>query len=324
MITKDRSGHFLNNKQTSDLMPHRKKNICIHIVFLAMMGILMGPSVCAEQVVDALGRTVGGESTPQRIVSLVPAMTEILFALEVEDQIVGVTSYCNYPDPAKSKPKIGEYANPNLEILATLNPDLVFMAADASSPELLSRLEGLGISVYIVYPRSVSDTAGLIRSLGRLLDKQPKAEALAATLDETAECVRNLTSDRPRVSVLCTVMSKPLVVAGGNTLLDDMVGIAGGDNVVPEGINRYPTWGIESVLAADPDVILVSPHPGQVDPSAFYRQWPELKAVKNNRLVTIDADWIQRPGPRLVAGLKALAKALHGVSPELVDGRCLN
>ena len=100
--------------------------------------------------------------------------------------------------------------------------------------------------------------------------------------------------------------------------------IAGGENVVPEGPNRYPTWGIESVLAADPEVILVSPHPGQVDPSAFYRQWPELNAVQDDRLVSIKADWIHRTGPRLVLGMKALAQALHGISVELKDGRCLN
>ncbi len=135
-------------------------------------------------------------------------------------------------------------------------------------------------------------------------------------------CARRLTASLPRVRVLCTVMSQPLVVAGRKTLLDDLINLAGGENVVPEGLNRYPTWGIESVLAADPDVILVSPHPGQVDPSAYYRGWPELKAVRTGRLVTIDADWIQRPGPRLMLGLAALSKALHGLEMNLEDDSC--
>lgn len=291
----------------------------ILILLLLLLPVL---PVCAAQVTDALGRDVGGEAAPQRIVSLVPAVTEILYALGLEDRIAGVTSFCNYPEAARSKPQIGEYASPSLEVMATIQPDLVFMAADASSPELLRRLETLDIPVFIVYPRSVNETAGLIRDMGRLLEREKAAEVLAADLDNAVACSRSLTAALPKVRVLCTVMSQPLVVAGRNTLLDDLVRIAGGENVVTQGLNRYPTWGIESVLAADPDVILVSPHPGQVDPSAYYRRWPELKAVKSDRLVTIDADWIQRPGPRLQLGLSALVKALHGVDISRESGLC--
>lgn len=278
--------------------------------------------VCAQQVTDALGRPVGGETVPQRIVSLTPSVTEILYALGVEDRIVGVTSYCNYPEAARFKPKVGEYANPSLEVLAAMQPDLLFMAADNSSPELLARLEALNIPVYIAYPRSVGETAALIRNMGDLLEHQEVAEALASELDRSVECARILTQNRPRVRVLCTVMTQPLVVAGRHTLLDNLVELAGGENVVPSGANRYPTWGIESVLAANPDVILISPHPGQSDPSAIYRQWPQLKAVQGERLVTIEADWIQRPGPRLAIGLAAMTKALHGFDIDLESASC--
>ena len=288
------------------------------IILTVLLLLLMAVPVGAAQVTDALGRTVQAEVVPQRIVSLVPAVTEILYALGLEDRIAGVTSFCNYPPEARSKPKIGEYASPSLEVMATIRPDLVFMSADASSPEFLRRLETLGIPVYVVYPRSVNETIELIRSMGRLLQRQPVAEPLALEMERTVACARRLTASLPRVRVLCTVMSQPLVVAGRKTLLDDLINLAGGENVVPEGLNRYPTWGIESVLAANPDVILVSPHPGQVDPSAYYRGWPELKAVQAERLVTIDADWIQRPGPRLMLGLASLTKALHDmeISPE--------
>ncbi|PLX86170.1 MAG: hypothetical protein C0614_03915 [Desulfuromonas sp.] len=278
--------------------------------------------VYAEQVTDALGRQVGGDLVPQRVVSLAPAVTEILFALGLDDEIVGVTSFCNYPERARSKPKIGEYASPNLEILAAMQPELVVMAADASSPELLSRLEGLGIAVYIAYPRSVAETVTLIRSLGQLLGKAEAAAVLATGLEQTAACAQRQVALRPKVRVLCTVMSQPLVVAGRQTLIDDLIRIAGGDNVVPEGLSRYPTWGIESVLSADPDLILVSPHPGQTDPSAFYRNWPELKAVRTGRLASVEADWIQRPGPRLSLGLRALTRALHGIDVDPESSQC--
>lgn len=292
------------------------------VLTLLLLLFLTALPAGATQATDALGRAITVKTIPQRIVSLVPAVTEILYALGLEDSIAGVTSYCNYPVAARSKPKIGEYASPSLEVMATIQPDLVFMSADASSPEFLNRLEALGVPVYVVYPRSVSETAELIRNMGQLLHKQDVAEPLALALERASECARQLTTSLPRVRVLCTVMSQPLVVAGRNTLLDDLVDIAGGENVVPEGLNRYPTWSIESVLAANPDVILVSPHPGQDDPSASFRRWPELKAVQAERLVTIDADWIQRPGPRLLLGLAALTKALHGPEMDLEDGRC--
>ena len=286
-------------------------------MILVLVMLAAAPAM-AQPVTDALGRSVGGETVPQRIVSLTPSVTEILYALGDEDRLIGVTSYCNYPEAAKSKPKVGEYASPSLEVLAAMQPDLLFMSADNSSPEMLARFESLNIPVYIAYPRSVSETAALIRNMGHLLERQELAEKLAAKLDRSVECARTLTSNRPRTKVLCTVMTQPLVVAGRHTLLDNLVEIAGGENVVPEGANRYPTWGIESVLAANPDVILISPHPGQTDPSAIYRQWPELKAVRDERLMTIEADWIQRPGPRLVRGLSAMTKALHGIeiNPE--------
>lgn len=292
------------------------------IVLTLLLLLLMAPPVGATQATDALGRAITVEDPPQRIVSLVPAVTEILFALGLEDRIAGVTSFCNYPPEARLKPKIGEYSSPSLEVMATIQPDLVFMSADASSPEFLKRLEALGVAVYVVYPRSVGETVELIRNMGRLLQQQVVAESLAMSLQQTAECARQLTASLPKARVLCTVMSQPLVVAGRNTLLDDLVDIAGGENVVPAGLNRYPTWSIESVLAANPDVILVSPHPGQADPSASFRRWPELKAVQSERLVTIDADWIQRPGPRLMLGLTALTKALHGDEISLEDGSC--
>ncbi|MDT8441588.1 MAG: cobalamin-binding protein [Desulfuromonadales bacterium] len=283
--------------------------ILLLILLLASAALPAGAAV----VTDALGRPVGSERPPQRIISLVPAVTEILFALELDEQLIAVTRFCTYPSAALAKPNIGDYASPSLEALAALRPDLVIMAADAAGPELLSRLEMLGIAVFVAYPRSLTGTAELIRTLGRLCDRQPRAAALAAELEQTARCARRLTKGHQKVRVLATVMTEPLVVAGPQTLLDDLIDIAGGVNVVGASLSRYPTWGLEAVLAADPDLILVSPHPGQEDAAALYRNWPELSAVRNNRLLSVDADWIQRPGPRLSLGLRALVRGLHSI-----------
>ena len=108
-------------------------------------------------------------------------------------------------------------------------------------------------------------------------------------------------------------MVQPLTVAGPETLVGDLIDAAGGRNVVPAGVSRYPTWGSEALLLADPDLIVVSSHPGTPNPANRFTAWPELKAVKGKQIVSVTSDWVHRPGPRLSLGLKALAKAIQSV-----------
>ncbi len=266
---------------------------------------------------DATGRRVEAPDHPRRIVSLVPSVTEVLFALGVEDRVVGVTRFCNYPPRAQAKPKVGGYADPSLEAIAALSPDLVFAAADATKPALVRRLQALGIPVFVVYPRSLEGTVEMIRQVGRAADAPDAGERLAGELEATIAEVRSRVAGLPRPRVLLCIMVRPLVVAGPDTLGHDLIETAGGRNVVPPGPARYPTWGPESLLGADPDVIVVSPHPGDPAPARFFERWPELKAVASGRVVQIPSDWIHRPGPRLSRGLRALARVLHpGAFPE--------
>lgn len=277
--------------------------------------------VGATRLTDALQRQVEVPELPQRIVSLVPSVTEVLFALGAGEQIVGVTRFCTYPAEARSKPRIGSYAEPGLEAIALQQPDLVIAAADMSNPSLLSRLAALGVPVYIVYPRSIATTLSTIRDLGQLVGRPEQAARLAEQLERSIRRVAAATADLPRPRVLLGVEVRPLTVAGPQTLADDLIRAAGGRNVVPAGPGRYPTWSIEAVLAADPDLILVSPHPDQPNPEAFFAAWPELRAVRQGKIITIDPDWIHRPGPRLALGLAAMAKALHGLDIDLAEPR---
>lgn len=261
-----------------------------------------------------MGRSVELAGSPKRIVSLVPSVTEILFALGLEERIVGVTRFCNYPERAKSKPQVGDYANPNLEAVLMQQPDLVFISADAASQALLARMESLGLTVYVIYPRGISDTIETIRAIGRVTGAERRGAELARQLDETAQRVTTAVAGRQRPRVLFCVMVQPLTVAGPATLVGDLIKTAGGDNVVAAGANRYPTWGSEALLLADPDLIVVSPHPGTPNPADLFAQWPELKAVKTQRVVTVTPDWVHRPGPRLGLGLAAMADAIHGLA----------
>jgi len=266
----------------------------------------------AARWTDALGRQVEVAERPQRIVSLVPSVTEILFAMGLGDRVVGVTRFCDYPAEAAAKPKVGGYADPSLETVIGMAPDLVFGSADATKPALVSRFETLAIPVYVVYPRSVTDTVKTLQAVGSVAGAPEAGRAAAADLEGAVARVQEAVAGLPRPRVLLCVMVKPLVVAGPGTLGDDLIRLAGGQNVVPPSSGRYPTWGSEAVLAADPDVIIVTTMVTGGDPAAYFRQWPELRAVAGGRVREILGDWVHRPGPRLALGLQAVAEAIHG------------
>lgn len=286
------------------------KYLALGLIFLAVFLV----DADAGEFRDALGRRVELSETPKRIISLVPAVTEILFALDLAEHMVAVTDYCTFPAAAKTLPKVGAYADPGLENILLLQPDLIIAAADMNRPGLVRQLELLNIPVYVVYPQSVEQALQTIRALGELTDRADRAEALAGRIEDRLDKLqRQLLSSR-RPQILAPIMLRPLTVAGPETFVADIIHLAGGRNLVTGGPSRYPTWNAEALLAADPEIIVVSSHPGQPDANAFFSLWPQLQAVKSGRIISINADWLHRPGPRMILGIEALARALH---PEL-------
>lgn len=285
----------------------------IACALLLLTGCLWAGSPQAASWTDAVQRKVELPSAPQRIVSLAPGVTETLFALGLEPQIVGVTRFCDYPQQARSKPQVGDYTNPNLEAILLQRPDLVFLSADAATPALLAKMENLGLPVYVVYPNDLNATLQMLRAIGEVTGKAAAGEKLARNLTDTLTKVQAAVKGRKRPKVLFCVMVQPLTVAGPATMVGDLIKAAGGENVVPDGTVRYPTWNYEALLVADPDLIIVSPHPGTPNPVDLFTSWTELSAVRNRRIISVEPDQVHRPGPRLPLGLTALAEAFHGV-----------
>ncbi|MBN1958406.1 MAG: cobalamin-binding protein [Desulfuromonadales bacterium] len=285
------------------------------ILFTILISIFFVSTAFDEQFEDALGRKVELNHPPQRILSLVPAVTEILFALGLEERIVAVTEYCTYPAAAKDLPTVGEYADPGLENILLFKPDLVIASADMNRPALVERLEALKIPVYVVYPHTVDETLKTIEGIGQITGAGIAAEHITAMIRAQITALQKKIAGKTRPEVLEVVMLHPLTVAGPKTFVDDVIRLAGGHNVVTEGPSRYPTWNPEALLTANPEAIIVSSYPGQPDPWQFFAQWPQLRAVKNDEIIHIEADWIHRPGPRMILGIKALAQALH---PDMV------
>jgi len=274
---------------------------------------------CAEslQVTDALGRTVNLSKTPTRIVSLAPSVTETLFALGLDQEIVGVTTSCNYPPQAKMKPKVGSLTTPNLETLVAMKPDLVIGIKGLHKIELVPELDRLGVPLYISDPSTVKQVLQEIRVIGRLVGKGKDSESLAEKMRKQIETIKGEVYGRLRPKVLYILWHDPLMTVGPGSYIEELIRISGGKGIVPQGRPAYSQLNMEEVLAEDPEVVIFASEIGGATVKAErqrWLRWTTLSAVKERRLYTIDSDLLHRPGPRLVDGLAALVKLIH---PEL-------
>ena len=281
-------------------------------LFLTWLLLLILPlSAAAQSYRDDLGRVIDLPQPPQRIVSLAPSVTETLFALGAQASLVGVTRQCDYPPAAQALPLVGDYTAPSLEAIAALQPQLVVLNAAAGSPQLLTSLERLGVKVYIVQPLDLAGVRHLFRQLGAMVQRPEAAAGLVRQLDEALAAVRRpVTAASPRVLFLAS--TRPLMVAGPQTLPGELLAAVGARNPVPAGTARYPTWTEEALLLTDPDIILAVRGMGETDPAAWVGQWPVLRAVQRQRVQLLEPDLVFRPGPRLAAGLRAVARAVWG------------
>jgi iron complex transport system substrate-binding protein len=263
---------------------------------------------------DEVGRKVELPDSPQRIVSVAPSVTEVLFALGLGEKVVGVSTYCNYPPEALKKEKVGGYITPSLEKIMALRPDLVIGTADGDLKSFVNKMASLGIPVYITNPRSVSGVITSIQHIGEVTLSQLAAKRLLDSMNRKMEMVQQKVQGRPRPRVLHVLAYDPLISSGKGTFVDDLIRAAGGVNIAENAKGKYPLYSMEDVIAQDPEVIILSSMKSK-DPLAgqrqWWQQWKEISAVRLDRIYVIDADLIHRPSPRIVDGIEEMAKAIH-------------
>lgn len=251
---------------------------------------------------------------PQRIVSLAPAMTEMLFALGLGKRIVGVTSACDRPAEARTKAKIGGMANPSIEAIVALKPDLVVMNTDGNPKAVAERLAKLGIKTHIFRARRLGELPAGIREMGRALGARTAADVLAAGIETAIRATKGLHQGKPSPSgaggcrkALFVIWPAPLIVAGPGTILDDAMGLLGMCNIAAGAKVPYPRFSLEAVIERRPDLILIGQ--GHADmksvSSRFLKSLSMLEAVKRGRVCYMD-DGLYRPGPRIPAGMAEL------------------
>lgn len=285
------------------------------LLLLCLAGGSVAPAAAQEArtVVDQTGRTVRVPARVERVVSLAPNVTEILYALGVEDRLVGVTQQCNYPPAAAAKPKVGDTLNPSLETLITLKPDLVIGTAEGNRRETIALLERAGIPLYGTHARTVADIFASIRQLAGLMDAPEAGERLAADLEARLDRLERRLAGDPRPRVLVAIWLDPLITAGGDTFLNDVLRRAGAESVTASLSESWPRLSLEAVIESNPDyLVLPRLHSLQarLDDLRERPAWRNVRAVEAGRIVWLD-EALLRPGPRIVAAMEDLARALH-------------
>ncbi len=269
------------------------------------------PSAAAITVTDDTGATVTLDQPATRVVSLAPANTEIAYAIGSGDKMVAGTSYDDYPEEAKSLPKVGDFANPSVEKIASYQPDLVLAAAGVQD-KLLSRLEKLGVRVYVVDPKTYDGVIATIENVGKLTGSDAGAAAVTDKMTAAQMDVQAAVGDAARQTTFLEIYSKPLMTAGSDTFIDDMITIAGGENIGATAGSGFPTFSTEVLAKDDPAVYIADSgsmsKPGDIKTRAGFS---DLTAVKDGHVYVIDDNLIARPGPRLAEGLAQLAAMIH-------------
>jgi iron complex transport system substrate-binding protein len=264
-----------------------------------------------EYVFDDLGRLVAINGTPQRIVSLAPSNTEILFALGLGDKVVGVTDWCNYPPEALEKEKVGAYNTPDIEKIVALNPDLILVAY-GTTMEVINSLVGLGLTVFGIKTTDLDDLLNDIKRIGEITDKELEAQALTDEMAIEIQTVTNQTEElEQRPTVFYIVWHDPLWTAGSETFIHELIEKGGGVNIC-QNLTGYTTISLEEVVARNPEIIITSIW--SYDWALNATELAGTNASQTGRIFTCDDDLVQRPGPRLVKGLEWFA---YFIQPDI-------
>ncbi|MGQ9508135.1 MAG: ABC transporter substrate-binding protein [Thermodesulfobacteriota bacterium] len=305
-------------KRTLYLNNLKKLRINFLLVFFFLF--LFYPSLLFSfsSFTDEVGRRVTFPFPPRRIISLAPNITEILFALGMDKEIIGVTLNCNYPERVREKVKIGSYISLDFERIVSLKPDLAIATGTGNTKELVDRLERLGIPTYVIFPNRFDGVLQSLLRIGEIVQREKEAKFIVQGMKERKQKVMGKTAFLSRPRVFLQIGEAPLVTVGKGSFSDDLIHLAGGENIAGNERQRYPRIGMEEVIRKSPEVILIS----SMNPKGDYdrilsewNRWKAIPAVRQGRIHLINSDLIDRPSPRLIEGLEEMARFIH---PEAI------
>ena len=282
-------------------------------------GLILPVDLAARAVIDQLGRNVRVPETPRRVVSLAPSITEIIFSIQRQDLLVGVSRFSDYPAAAREITKVGSYVHLDLERIVSLRPDLCIAIKDGNPREIAERLEGMGIPVYAVNPQNLATVLEAISEIGALLNAESQAHHLLEELRGRIHHIDQLVSTAAyRPKVFFQIGIAPIVSAGADTFIHELVEYAGGINLA-QTEKGYPRFSREQVLGLAPEILIItSMARGGLfeEVRSEWLGWKNMPAARDGHIYIEDANLFNRPSPRLVEGLELLTRLIH---PELFE-----
>lgn len=266
------------------------------------------PEAKMRDIEDDLGRRVKIPGKVERVVSLAPNLTENIFAVGAGDRLVGVTTFCNYPEDAQKIQKVGDTISPNIETILTLKPQIVFVSTASQLENFIKTLEAQNITVFVTNPKDLNGVLTNLRQLGDIFGTPERTTILLNELIARIADVDEQMRDKPKVKTFVQFSNEPLFTIGKDSFLTEIIERAGGISVTKEVATAYPKISKETALAYNPDAIILSESPDNLEPNAVFKNSP---AMKNKKVFKINADILSRPSPRIVDALEQIANALH-------------
>lgn len=266
----------------------------------------------SREITDDAGRLIALPQRVDRVVSLAPNLTEIVFAVGGGDSLIGNTTYCDFPVEARSIEKVGDTLHPSLERIIALRPQVVLVSTASQLEVFTQQLDSHNIAVFVTDPHDLEGVFRSITQVGEIIGKTEQARILVAKLRERSAAVDNAVKGFPRIRLFYQLSAEPLYTAGCDAFVTDLIKRAGGESVTADVPGAWPKYSAESALAARPDAVIL-PTGGSMGEgnSNVAEALSKSPAAQHGRVYKINDDYLVRPGPRAVDGLEEMAKALH-------------
>lgn len=288
----------------------------MRVAVALLLALALARPAGAVVVQDMLAHDVTLAAPPTRIVSLVPSVTESVYALGAQGRLVGRTDWCDHPPAAREKPSVGGMINPSIEMIVALKPDLVVATDEGNREETIVQLRRLGIPIFLVHAHRVDQMLDMVTRVAALVERREAAAPLVASIRQRIDAVRARVAPLPTPRVLYVLWPEPLIVPGRTSHLTELIELAGGRSITASEGDSYVRFSLEAAVARAPEVIVLADH--SASGTAAGRQSPEkwnrltsVPAIKAGRLHSIDLSILHRYGPRVADGLELLARIIH-------------
>ena len=265
-------------------------------------------TIDSNRITDDLGNVLDIDKVPQRVITLAPNLTEMIYYLGMEKHLVGNTLYCNYPPAAQKIEKVGDMLSINFEKILTLKPDLIFITVEGNTKETYDKFGDLGLKIFVSNPRNYEGIKKTYLDFGKIFGLEEETKKNAAEWDSTITFIKNETKKDTPETAMYVVELKPVMLAGKNTFLNEYLDFCGLKNIASDSPVNYPVFSREEIIERNPDYIIY-PTGGDEDLNTIktaYPEWKTLNAVKNNHVIFVDRDMYSRPGPRFIEAVKDL------------------